>query len=1210
MSSEPSTTGGRDGRLEEVILSYLKAVDAGAAPDPREVMARHPDLAAHLREFFADQDQVRSAVAPLSGLGAGEGPAAGRPRYFGDYEVLEKIAEGGMGVVYKARQVSLNRVVALKMISEDRSHDADARARFRDEAKFVAQFDHVNIVRVYETGEHAGRPYYTLEFVSGGTLADARKKGPWAPRAAANLVAQLADAVEYAHRKDIVHRDLKPANILLTADGTPKITDFGLSKQLQVGVAGLTCPGDRLGTPAYMPPEQAEGRLTMIGPWTDVFGLGAILYDLLTGRPPFQGETMEEVVKQAMAGRVRPPRQVRPGVPAALERICLRALAAEPRQRYPSAAALGRDLRHYLGRPRRRALAAASLAGLLLAGGFVWLLAGGPSHWPFPSGDAAGQATRREAPARGPRPAAPPGRKAAPAVKDKATELAQKARRILRANCYRCHGQDGNVEGGFNFVLDRRQLVARRGMVVPGNPAKSRLFRRVRDGEMPPEEEKTRPTEDDAATLKAWIEAGAPDFNPPGSRREFVGPAEIVQAIRDDLDKASPRDRKFLRYFTITHLYNAGLPEDGLQSYRLGLSKLVNSLSWGPGIVVPEAIDPPRTVFRIDLRDYEWNARVWKLILASYPYGVLFPTKAAKDVAEATGCDLPFVRADWFVFAASRPPLYHEVLQLPATDRELEERLHVDVAAHIRDGRAARAGFNGSGVSQNNRLIERHDAPYGAYWRSYDFAGNLGRKNLVDNPLGPGSGPHTFAHDGGEIIFSLPNGLQGYLLVDAKGRRLDKGPLDIVRHPRQADPHVVNGISCMSCHAKGILDKEDRIRARVTSQPAHFGDKADDILALYPPRDKFAALVRDDVRRFAAAVRKTGAPPSTTDPIAVLAQRYEWELDLSLTAAEAGLSARDFLKELDGSPRLVAAFGGLKVPGGTVKRQVQEASFADLVRELRLGTLRTAPPDGADLVNSIGMWFRLIPAGKFTMGSPPNEPERGDNEMQHEVEITRPFYLGVYEVTQDEYTRVMGKNPSHFAPGGPGRAKVKGIPTGRFPVERVSWDDAVEFCRRLSARDEEKQAGRVYRLPTEAEWEYACRGGEPRATPFHFGRSLSSRQANFDGTRPYGARKGPNLERTKRVGSFRPNGFGLYDMHGNVAEWCADWFDGGYYAVSPRKDPQGPAQAGTQRVLRGGSWIDDGKDCRSAQRHCSLPSFQNGDGYGFRVVLVLRDEGP
>jgi formylglycine-generating enzyme required for sulfatase activity len=261
--------------------------------------------------------------------------------------------------------------------------------------------------------------------------------------------------------------------------------------------------------------------------------------------------------------------------------------------------------------------------------------------------------------------------------------------------------------------------------------------------------------------------------------------------------------------------------------------------------------------------------------------------------------------------------------------------------------------------------------------------------------------------------------------------------------------------------------------------------------------------------------------------------------------------------------------------------------------------------------NSIGMRLVLIPAGTFTMGSPPDEAgRRADEGPQHEVEITRPFYLGLHEVTQAQYREVMGNNPSYFAPTGGGKEKVRNQDTDSFPVETVSWEDAVRFCERLSARAEEKRAGLRYRLPTEAEWEYACRGGVPLPYPaFHFGNSLSSRQANFEGNNPYGgAEKDVYLQRTTKVGSYAPNRFGLFDMHGNVWEWCADWYGEDYYQASPRQDPQGPRN-GTRRVLRGGSWLYSGQNCRAAYRGRSEP----GGPYvtfGFRVAGPVPSRTP
>ena len=305
------------------------------------------------------------------------------------YAILEELGRGGMGVVYKARQEGLNRLVALKMIRDQANAQPDQLERFRIEAEAVARLRHPNIIQIYDVGLAGGIPYFSLELLEGGSLADRIAGTPQSARPSGELLATLARAMQAAHDSGIVHRDLKPQNVLFDRDGTPKVTDFGLAKRLEVE-AGPTLTEDVMGTPAYMAPEQALGKNREVGPLADVYALGAILYAMLTGRPPIQGTTWRETLLMVVDQEPVAPSKLQPKIPRDLETIALKCLAKEPRKRYASALALAEDLERFLdGRPilarrtpawergwkwSRRHPVAATLAALALVAsiGIVW----------------------------------------------------------------------------------------------------------------------------------------------------------------------------------------------------------------------------------------------------------------------------------------------------------------------------------------------------------------------------------------------------------------------------------------------------------------------------------------------------------------------------------------------------------------------------------------------------------------------------------------------------------------------------------------------------------------------------------------------------------------------------------------------------------------------------------------------------------------------
>jgi serine/threonine protein kinase/Tfp pilus assembly protein PilF len=357
----PSLAAEPQALIDLIYAEYLRREQFGPPPTAEEYLKRFPALSDGLRRQLDVHALLcgESVLDPAGGstdpgpenraLPGSAGKTAPRtgPVTVPGYEILGELGRGGMGVVYQARHVRLNRIVALKMVLAGSHAGPDEQARFLAEAEAVAHLQHPHIVQIYETGQHNGLPFMALEFVEAGSLARKIKDAPLAAAEAARVVEQLARGMAYAHSRGIVHRDLKPENVLLAGDGTPKVTDFGLAKRVDGG-SDLTQTGAIMGTPSYMAPEQARGGSKAVGPAADVYALGAILYQLLTGRPPFQAPTAHETVFQVIMEDPVPPRQLNARLPRDLETICLKCLRKEVGKRYPSALALADDLHRFL----------------------------------------------------------------------------------------------------------------------------------------------------------------------------------------------------------------------------------------------------------------------------------------------------------------------------------------------------------------------------------------------------------------------------------------------------------------------------------------------------------------------------------------------------------------------------------------------------------------------------------------------------------------------------------------------------------------------------------------------------------------------------------------------------------------------------------------------------------------------------------------------
>lgn len=546
-------------------------------------------------------------------------------------------------------------------------------------------------------------------------------------------------------------------------------------------------------------------------------------------------------------------------------------------------------------------------------------------------------------------------------------ELAKQVYEIFEQDCGSCHGST-NPKADLNMLRTADLLDG--GFVVPGELDESVVWERVAitkdmpDGAPPLDQQKLD-------VIRRWIEAGAQSFNEDQQSRSFLTARDTLTAIRDDLRTHRPRDRKYFRYYTLTHLHNnSRVSSADLKVFRAALSKLVNSLSWQAAIHIPKVIDRDQTILRIDLRELGWDEHgKWKLITTKYPYGLVFDNhddpelrETAREIYEGTGTKLPAIRADWFIRFGAAPPLYHDLLDLPSgphADTRLEELLGVDVERDIRDNRVQRAAFIQSNVSLHNRLVDRHVGRKARfrggtayYWKSYDFASSAGDQDLTQKPLGPAfaSNPNNhnaFRQDGGEVVFSLPNGMQGYLIVDAQGTRLDEAPIAVVvdseRKPLNS-PVVVNGISCMACHDRGIRRFRDTIR----KSHALFGEDREAVQRIFTSRTEMDDIIAADEARFLQAleiaIRPFDVELQAAEPISSISKFYVGNLSLADVACELGESNLDKLKILFESTAFREYGMATLVHGGVIKREAWEkidppafSQFHDVADELQLG---------------------------------------------------------------------------------------------------------------------------------------------------------------------------------------------------------------------------------------------------------------------------------
>lgn len=1038
--------------------------------------------AASLSSTTSRADAVSAALGRASGIQ----PSG----MFGGYELLGEMARGGMGVVYKARQVRLNRPVALKMIRSGELADPEQVQRFYSEARAAARLDHPGIVPVYEVGEVGGQHYYSMALVPGASLNERVKSGgPLLPREAARLLRSVAEAVQFAHENGIVHRDVKPQNVLLDDQGHARVTDFGLAKHTEMA-SELTRTGQIIGTPSYMPPEQAAGRVEEIGPAADVYSLGATLYFVLSGRPPFQTASTAETIRQVLEAEPVPPRRLNPAIPRDLETVCLKCLRKEPDNRYATAAALADDLARWL---ESKPIVARRVSRAEKA--WLWC-------------------------------------KRRPAV-------AGLAAAVLLI-----------VAVGSLVFIERQNSLRATGLA--GRLLDARL--------------------DEAPAIAAQL----------GPYRRWANPQ--LRAVLDDPQATEPRKLRAAMGLLETDSTQAerllaGLlaadPDDArvlviaLEGHRAALAPKLWTVLEKPGALPGErlratlalaAYDPPAT----GRARGRWDKQA--------------PFLAQRLLAEARqnpSSYEPLVGGLEPAAAAQIEPLGKAFRDIHgnATERELATAVLARYAA-------------GDAQALANLAMDAQAAQWGMIYpvlvKQDAKTKDILRAELEKRPPANAAAP-------ARVALARRQAAAAAALLQAGEREKIFSLLRVKDDPESLTQFVHRG------RARGVLPpqlldcvrKADALRQASSGEDRRLEDRVLFGLLLALGEFELADL-----------------PQAEQKPL--LQQVLAW---YGQDASSAIHGAAGWILRRWGQEEAAT-----KVDHTPVPYDPQREWYT-----LEIKAKTGGPKGGLPREEPIYFTFVVFPPGEFQMGSPEDEAAQNPVERQHRVRLTRPLAVSDREITWAQYSSFDGGR-WHDAMEKQWMRKC----AADEPAFGVDWYGAVRYCRWLSEQAKLTEAEQCYadpqtlekgvngeprnwpldldkggfRLPTEAEWEYACRSGT--TTRWSFGSDAEHLAA-------YAWFLDNSQQRSHPAGRLGPNLRGLFDVHGNLFEWTHDSYE--RFGVELATDPLGP-QGGLDRILRGGGWVGVAETCRSASRG-TFGADVRSRGNGFRLALspVGRDEG-
>ncbi len=535
--------------------------------------------------------------------------------------------------------------------------------------------------------------------------------------------------------------------------------------------------------------------------------------------------------------------------------------------------------------------------------------------------------------------------------------LGAQVKGIFTAKCFKCHG-DKKVAGDLR-ILDCQSLVAK-NLVALGNPEKSELFKRIaakKSDDMMPPEELPRLAPGEIALIHDWIAGNAGTVTPVTKEDVAIvaklGAEYILDSIYQDVHRLKPADREYVRYLSFTHILVAGATSEQLEIQREALFKVVNHMTWSANLVAPVAIERTNTIYRIDLRQLGWNHLVYganaksdysktnlfDLALLEYPYGIIYDRSLAYKSLLAEYFPythqvrpIAYVRSDWFCSVAAQPPLYHDFLRLPEKLEYLEYGLGVRSQYDLDNYKAVRAGMGVSGVSRNNRVVERHSQKYGTYWKSFDFKTSSAQENMYKDPI-------DLHETGGEMVFSLPNGLHGYYVCTAKGDRLDEAPIDIVTDKFAANKTVRNGLACMRCHGGlGLQTFKDTVRPVLKTIQGNPGFLVDRALHLYPEQKFMDRLFSADTQRFSERMKLLVPKPVIDEPLTPVSHNFLDEpINLAQASAEMGRAEPGDLQGVFRLPQFAQLGLAPLAVGGEIRRDSWEDYYDRVVRQMGIG---------------------------------------------------------------------------------------------------------------------------------------------------------------------------------------------------------------------------------------------------------------------------------